>query len=1007
MIATIRTARRLLRRLYRVILLPAFALLLLLALWSVAAYRVEQERAGALREAVGVSQALARTLADHASYILRQSDHATQLFKLKFEETGGTLRLNEFTRRNGLLDSVLPSKLDLPIALIGADGAVIDSVNAFMPENLNDQGFFKAHAASPSDAPLFGTPILEPSTKKWLIRTSRRLNDAHGRFAGVIVIMLDPTYFVDDYDRLNIDEKGALMIVARDTALAVGRVGERLIISDTIDFIPPAGASHPADELLIRQPFDRVARIYSARDMPRYPLLAVAGIARDGAMHNFEHRRALYYGAVALATLLIVAFTGLLMQQSRRLRRSMREASEAQSMLRAAAHGSLDAVILLKAWRPPGRGQAVEDFVFADLNERAANLLGKPRDELLGQRACRMLPILRQPCFFDQYLAVLASGTPLEDEFELRLPSGVTIWLHHQIVAIEDGVAVTTRDISARKKDELETRNNRAFLESLIEHLPVLVYVKSARPENFGQMVVWNKAAENITGYDAAQVIGKSDEHVFPAGFGLQDAAGDRRMLAERAAVEMPEKPFRHPDGALRYLHTVSVPLFDQHQQAEYILCIAEDVSLRLRHEQTLRENQAELAAVNDASPLGLVRLDQDRRCTYVNRTFEAITGLARAQALGAGWTDTVHPDERGALLAALEQMTRTRQPFQATLRCRHRDGRLVWLSVKIAAILVDGAIAGYVGSLDDITTLRESEVALLESEARLRTIADTLPAMIAYIDAAQVYRFHNIAYEREFSQTGLHVLGKTVRETVGTARYRQLEPYIARVLAGETLSFEEDDEKDGVERCLEVVYIPQRGEDSDAVVGFHVMRQDISMQKREKQRLLKLAQIDALTGLTNRAGFLQKLNDAMLQCQQNGSMMAVMYMDIDRFKPVNDTYGHSVGDALLRAFSMRLTHTMRASDTIARLGGDEFTIIMENVNRPEDASLLAATIVGAMQAPFELDGIVVTISASIGVAFYHGQDLSPAALLKQADVLLYQAKQGGRNTYRAGAMTA
>jgi diguanylate cyclase (GGDEF)-like protein len=227
------------------------------------------------------------------------------------------------------------------------------------------------------------------------------------------------------------------------------------------------------------------------------------------------------------------------------------------------------------------------------------------------------------------------------------------------------------------------------------------------------------------------------------------------------------------------------------------------------------------------------------------------------------------------------------------------------------------------------------------------------------------------------------------------------------RALAGETLTFEEDDTSADVERTFEVVYIPQLYEDGGGVMGFHVMRQDITAQKREKQRLLRLSQIDALTGLTNRAGFLQKLHDTMMAHRDNGDLMAVMYMDIDRFKPVNDTFGHSVGDSLLKAFSARLTHTMRASDTIARLGGDEFTIIMERIHRIDDAAALAAKIVTAMQTEFDLDGTVVSISASIGLAYFSGEDVSPAELLNRADVLLYEAKQAGRNTFRAGPALA
>jgi diguanylate cyclase (GGDEF)-like protein/PAS domain S-box-containing protein len=447
----------------------------------------------------------------------------------------------------------------------------------------------------------------------------------------------------------------------------------------------------------------------------------------------------------------------------------------------------------------------------------------------------------------------------------------------------------------------------------------------------------------------------------------------------------------------VHWLHHQIVPITDG------VAVNVRDITSRKETELAMRKNQAELAAVNDASPLGLLRADATGHCTYVNRTFELITGLTREEALGDAWMRAVHPHDRPVLKAALNHMAQTRAPYQDTLRCVHPDGMIVWVSFKIAAMVVDGKIYGYVGTVDDITHVRKSVMALRESEARLRTIADTLPAMVAYIDADQVYRFHNLAYEREFNRTGTTVLGRTILETMGEERHAFLEPYVLRALAGETLTFEEDDNSDTTERTFEVVYIPQMDEDGGKVIGFHVMRQDITVQKREKQRLLRLSQVDALTGLTNRAGFLQKLHDAMIGARANGNLMAVMYMDIDRFKPVNDTFGHAVGDALLKAFSARLTHTMRASDTIARLGGDEFTIIMDRIHRIDDATALAAKIVAAMQADFDLDGTVVSISTSIGLTFYRDEDVSPAELLNRADVLLYEAKQAGRNTFRAG----
>ncbi len=864
-----------LSRLYRAILLPVFALALLAGMWAAVLYQVRQERVSAHYEAVLHSQMLARTLAEHTNHLLRQTDHATQLFKLKYEESGGTLRLAEFVKPGGLLDSLLPSKLELPLALVGADGRLLDSRSGYFAPQLAQQAFFRHHATNTSDTPLVTTPIVEPRTKKWQIQISRRLNQRDGQFAGVIVMMIDPATFVEDYDRLNVDPGGSVMLISRENGTATARVDEQLIISDAIDFTAAqsGGRIGTLDELLLARPFDAVERIYGYAEMPRYLLLAVAGNPLKTEMAGFEQRRQRYLMAVGSASLIVLLFVGLLLQQARRLRRSALLVSEAQEMLDAAADASMDAVFLLKACRLRSADQAIADFTMVGLNERGAALLGTTVAQARGKRLFELLPALHSRGFIEKYKQVLLTGQPLDEEFEADfLPDGAHYWMHHQIVAIKEGVAVTIRDITPRKKSEL-----------------------------------------------------------------------------------------------------------------------------------AIRKSQAELAAVNDVSPLGLLRADANGQCTYVNRTFEFVTGLMRSEALGENWLNAIHPNDRANLKAALKQMAITRLPYQDTLRCVHPDGTVVWIMFKIAAMIVDQQIYGYVGTVDDITHVRKSVMALRESEARLRTIADTLPAMVAYIDNEQIFRFHNIAYEREFKRSGTSVLGKSIFETIGAERYATLSPYIERALNGETLTFEEDEDSESVVRTFEVVYIPQIDEDASTVIGFHVMRQDVTAQKREKQRLLKLSQIDALTGLTNRAGFLQKLHDSMRASFEGKHLMAVMYMDIDHFKPVNDTYGHSVGDALLRAFSARLTHTMRASDTIARLGGDEFTIIMDRVNRSDDAATLAAKIVTAMQAPFDLDGTQVSISASIGLAFYRDEEISCAELLHRADLLLYQAKQSGRNTYRAG----
>jgi diguanylate cyclase (GGDEF)-like protein/PAS domain S-box-containing protein len=733
-----------LRNLYRAILLPSFALLLLGAMWAAALYQTGQERAGARHEGVQQAHAQARTLAENVTFLLRQADHATQLFKVKYEETGGALRLAEFARANGLLATLIPPRLELPLALYGADGRLADSLHGPFAPDVASAPFFRslATAAGGRDAAQFTTTVVDPSTKRWEIQVARRLQDDADRFAGIVVLRIDPAVFIDDYDRVRTAPGGVVLLQSVTTGLATGRVDERLFSTDTLRFRP----GPLPDETVPRTPVDSVPRLYAQRAMPRYALTAIVGHTLDSTLATTQRRRDLYLGAVTATSLLVLGFMVLLARQSRQLRRSTLAANEAQRRLRAAADASLDALFLLQACRT-GDGAEPDDFILTDVNERGAAMLGHPREKLLGQRIGELVPAWRTGRFLDKYRAVLATGQPLEEEFEIRtqlqMPTDEPRWLQHQIVAIDDGVAVTTRDITARKR----------------------------------------------------------------------------------------------------------------------------------------------------------------------------------------------------------------------------------------------------------------SVAALRESEARLRTIADAMPAMIAYLDADEVYRFQNRAYERECTRLGAQAIGRPAREVLGEVRYGELLPYIRRAQAGETIHFEEQDDAG---HTFDVMYLPQKAGDSGRIVGFHVVRTDITAQKAEQRRLLKLARIDPLTGLSNRAGFGQQLIEAMQSSRSLGRLMAVMYLDIDRFKAVNDTFGHAVGDALLKAFGGRLTHALRTGDTVARLGGDEFTVVMEGIGRPEDAHGAAAKIVRAMAAPFELDGVQVRVSTSIGIAYYPDGERTPEQLLHRADEFLYEAKQAGRNTFRA-----
>jgi len=167
------------------------------------------------------------------------------------------------------------------------------------------------------------------------------------------------------------------------------------------------------------------------------------------------------------------------------------------------------------------------------------------------------------------------------------------------------------------------------------------------------------------------------------------------------------------------------------------------------------------------------------------------------------------------------------------------------------------------------------------------------------------------------------------------------------------------------------------------------------------EERIRHLAQHDPLTDLPNRALFSDRLNQALSNARRDGQHLAVMFIDLDNFKPVNDNHGHEVGDRLLQQVASRLRHSLRESDTVARVGGDEFIALLRNTSDPPDALAVAAKLAEALVEPFEIDGRAIEVTASIGIALYPDHGTGDIELLRHADDAMYEAKRNGGNQAR------
>jgi diguanylate cyclase (GGDEF)-like protein/PAS domain S-box-containing protein len=419
--------------------------------------------------------------------------------------------------------------------------------------------------------------------------------------------------------------------------------------------------------------------------------------------------------------------------------------------------------------------------------------------------------------------------------------------------------------------------------------------------------------------------------------------------------------------------------------------------ALRLASDQDRRR----LVAILESSQDFVAMADVKGRLTYLNAS-----GRNRC---GVGLNDDVSHIAVRELFPpwALDRLQNEGVPaalkdgiWLGEMAINDKDGQPVPVDQTVIAHRnVDGRLEFFSSLLHDTSAAQAASIAMRSSEARMLSIADALPVLVAFIDREYRYRFVNSRYEDHFGVDKSKILGKSILEMIGDKAYQVYLPFLERAATGEPQIFEVESHAGLRPVHFFCKLIPQYDDDG-RVTGYHFIHQDVTDHKIEHQRLSQLVRADALTGLLNRAGFEVAIAEAMARSQHQLSAMALFYLDVDRFKSINDRYGHLIGDKLLRGFASRLVRAVRSADVAARLGGDEFVVIAEGVRNADDVRSIAGKILLAMRPEFDFNGTTLSITASIGVAIYTGEPIKVDELIRRADAALYRAKDAGRNRY-------
>jgi diguanylate cyclase (GGDEF)-like protein/PAS domain S-box-containing protein len=309
-----------------------------------------------------------------------------------------------------------------------------------------------------------------------------------------------------------------------------------------------------------------------------------------------------------------------------------------------------------------------------------------------------------------------------------------------------------------------------------------------------------------------------------------------------------------------------------------------------------------------------------------------------------------------------------------------------------------DGTPDGFYAMAFDMTARKLSELRQAESEERLRTITDNVPVLIGYLDADRRYAFANAVHASWLGARPERIIGLTVEEAFGPAYHAPQARALEQAWHGAASQCEHEIVRKNHTRIVHSTFLPQVRDGK--VAGVYILTTDATASRMHERSLHALAHTDALTHLPNRRRFEQALAGAGAHARQGDRDYALLYLDIDHFKQINDRYGHATGDDVLVEFARRLRASVRASDLVARLAGDEFTVLLHDVRSEADVERVARKILDAVAEPFVMPSRTLKVGTTIGIGVASGGYADPRALMETADRALYAAKQAGRHTY-------
>ncbi len=528
-----------------------------------------------------------------------------------------------------------------------------------------------------------------------------------------------------------------------------------------------------------------------------------------------------------------------------------------------------------------------------------------------------------------------------------------------------------------------------------------------------GRVIVWNRAMELMTGVAASEMVGRGNHEYALPFYGTR-----REMLVD--IVLNPEKDvsdlyylFKKNEnivsgeavapalkGEQRYLWGKSTPVRNEEGVTIGALETIRDVTdVKFSLERLVGQTEKCRQAFENIMDV-YYEVSLDGTFIELSPSVSHVLGWHREELIGTSIARLyANPEDRAAFLRTITSQGGVND---YEILFKHRNGTVLNIAINARHFPArENDIARNIGSMRNISRRKKIEEALRLSEERYRTLVDNIPVAINRTTPPPDGRYLmvNPAFVRMFGFTS----AEEALASDPVARYfdhSDRDIFARRViewggLSGFEMRFRK---KDGTPLWGAMTAKAVYDKDTGEPLFFDCMIEDISERKKVEEEMRRLAYHDALTGLPNRALFMDRLQMALAKAARENNLVVLIMFDLDLFKDVNDSMGHLAGDQLLQAVAGRLLRRMRKSDTVARLGGDEFMVISSGIRDLKQADLLSQKLLGVFSKPFQIDNSKITITASIGVAIYPEDACDLDMMLRDVDVALYKAKERGGN---------